>query len=191
MQPVQFRRSVWLGACILGIAALSSPHSVLAQSGSMSGTPTSTQRPNSSVSRLDRQFVMKAAQSDMTEIKTSQLALQRSQNPKVRQFAQMMIDQHTQSSNKLKPIAAQKGVTLPTSLGKANTALLTQLTKQSGTQFDQAYMKGQVQSHQKTEALYQRELQQGQDSDVKSFATQVLPIVQEHLRMADSMISGR
>ncbi len=190
MQPVQFRRSFWLTTCVLSLAALSSPHS-LAQSGSMSGSAPSTQRTNSSPSNVDRQFVMKAAQSDMTEIKTSQLALQRSQNSKVRQFAQMMVQQHTQSSSKLKPIAAQKGVTLPTSLGTSNTALLTQLTKLSGTQFDQAYMKGQAQAHQKTEALYQKELQQGQDSDVKSFASQILPIVTEHRQMADSILAGR
>jgi putative membrane protein len=146
---------------------------------------------SSSLNAADRQFMVKAAQSDMTEIQTSQLALKRSQNSQVRQFAQEMIQQHTQSSNKLKPLAARKGVTLPKTLGAENQALLTQLTKLSGTQFDQAYMKGQTQAHTKTQATYQTVLQQGQDPEVKAFASQVLPVVTAHLRMAQNMVAGR
>jgi putative membrane protein len=161
-----------------------------AQDGSMQqSTPNSSNR-NSSLSAVDRQFMMKAAQSDMTEIRTSQLALSRSQNPQVRQFAQQMIQHHTQSSSKLKPLAAQKGVTLPKDLGE-NQALLTQLTKLSGTQFDQAYLSGQVKAHSKTQALYQKELQQGKDPAVKAFASQMLPVVTAHLRMAQNMVAGR
>jgi putative membrane protein len=170
------------------------------QDGSMQNSPTqgdsmqqsapNSSRSNSSLSAVDRQFMMKAAQSDMTEIKTSQLALSRSKNPQVRQFAQQMIQQHTQSSSKLKPLAAQKGVTLPKDLGE-NQALLTQLTKLSGTQFDQAYMGGQVKAHSKTQALYQKELQQGKDPAVKAFASQILPVVTAHLNMAQNMVAGR
>ena len=144
-----------------------------------------------SLNAADRQFIAKAAQSDMTEIQTSQLALKRSQNAQVKKFAQEMIQQHTQSSNKLKPLAAQKGVALPKSLGAENQALLTQLTKLSGAQFDQAYMSGQAKAHAKTQAAYQAELKQGQDTDVKAFASQVLPVVTAHLRMAQSMVAGR
>ena len=148
-------------------------------------------RATSSLNAVDRQFIVKAAQSDMTEIKTSQLALQRSRDSKIREFAQMMITQHTQSSSKLKPIASQKGVKLPTTLGADNTALLTQLTKLSGVEFDRAYMKGQAQGHSKTQAVYQKELKQGQDPDAQAFASQILPIVQDHLRMADELLAGR
>ncbi|PSB30266.1 DUF305 domain-containing protein [Stenomitos frigidus ULC18] len=144
-----------------------------------------------SLNAVDRQFAAKAAQSDMTEIQTSQLALKRSQNPQVKQFAQEMIQQHTQSSSKLKPLAAQKGITLPKSLGTENQALLTQLTKLSGKQFDQAYMSGQAKAHAKTQAVYQNELKQGQDADMKAFAREVLPVVTAHLRMAQSMVAGR
>lgn len=192
MKFVQLYRSIGFGVCATSIAALASSCSVLAQGGStQNSTPAATQSTQASLNAVDRQFIPKAAQSDLTEIKTSQLALQRSRDPKVKQFAQMMITQHTQSSNKLKPIAAEKRVTLPTSVGAENAALVSQLTKLSGTQFDQAYMKGQVQSHAKTQALYQKELKQGQDPNVKAFASQVLPIVSEHLRMAENIVAAR
>ena len=189
MKSTQLCQSFWLGACMLGIAALSSPPSVLAQGGPMRETPM-MRNTQSSLNAIDQQFVKKAAQSDMTEIKTSQLALQRSRNPQVRQFAQMMIQQHTQSSSKLKPLADQKGVMLPTGLGAENTALVNQLTKLSGTQFDQAYMRGQAKAHAKTEVVYQQELQRGQDTGVKAFASQILPIVVEHRKMAENILAG-
>jgi putative membrane protein len=103
----------------------------------------------------------------------------------------MMIEYHTQSSNKLKPLAQQKGVTLPNSPSSEGRALVSQLSQLRGKQFDQAYMQGQAQAHTRTEADYRRQLQQGQDADVKAFANQVLPIVNEHRRMAEGMVAGR
>ena len=161
------------------------------QPGSMQQSPMQGSSRHASLNATDRQFIAKAAQSDMTEIQTSQLALKRSQNAQVRQFAQEMIQQHTQSSENLKPIAAQKGVALPSSLGTENQALLTKLMKLSGTQFDQAYMDGQAKAHAKTKGVYQNELKQGKDADVKAFANQVLPIVTAHLRMVQNMVAGR
>ena len=161
------------------------------QGGSMQQSPMQGRDRHASLSAVDKEFMAKAAQSDMTEIQTSQLALKRSQNPQVKQFAQEMIQQHTQSSNKLKPLAANKGVSLPKSLGAENQALLTKLMKLSGAQFDQAYMSGQAKAHSKTQTVYQNEINKGQDADVKAFARQVLPVVTAHLRMAQSMVAGR
>ena len=116
----------------------------------------------SSLSTTDRQFVVKAAQSDMTEIKTSQLALNRSQNSQVRQFAQEMIQQHNESSSKLKPLAARKGVALPKDLGAENQALLVKLTTLSGTRFDQAYMDGQAKAHSKRDRSIRMSCKEGE-----------------------------
>lgn len=168
------------------------PGATMQPQGSTQAPPHSTASPQrSSLSAIDRQFIIRAAQSDMTEIRTSRLALQRSQNTQVRQYAQHMINQHTQSSNQLKPIAQKKGVTLPKSIGAPNQALYTQLSKLSGSQFDQAYMKGQLAAHTRTEAEYRREVQQGSDPAVKAFASKVLPIVAEHRQMAQGMVANR
>lgn len=140
---------------------------------------------------LDRQFMIRAAQSDQTEIQTSQLALQRSRNQDVRAFAQHMIQEHTNSSKQLMQIAQQKGVTLPKDVGPDNRPLLTRLSSLSGAAFDRAYMEGQVQAHAKTQAEYQRYLNQGQDPQLRAFANTVLPIVTGHLQMARTMTARR
>ena len=156
--------------------------------GTMSA-PSRNTTPSSS--SLDTEFITKAAQSDMTEIQTSQLALQKSKNKSVRDYAQMMIKHHTESSKELKPIAQSKKVKLPTTLGAENAALLTSLKKVSGSQFDQAYMQGQVQAHTKTDAEYQKYLNQGQDPQLKAFASKIEPLVAQHLQMAQKIVASR
>ena len=172
-----------------------SHQSILAQdtpgtAGTMS-SPSSgaTSAPNttnssSSLSALDKEFMTKAAQSDNTEIQTSKLALRKSQDKTVRNFAQEMIRDHTNSTKQLKQIAQRKGFTLPKDVGADNQPLVTQLKNISGSQFNIAYMEGQVQAHRKTQAEYQKYIQQGQDQDLQAFANKISPIVAEHLQMA-------
>jgi putative membrane protein len=159
-----------------------------------SSTPTNSMKKygtNSSLNTVDRQFAMKAAQSDLTEIKTSQLALSRSQNPQVLKYAREMIQAHTDSTNKLKPIAARLGLTMPTTLGAENQAFYDRLSRLSGTQFDSAYKTGQASAHARTQAVFQTELKQGQNSDLKAFANEILPVVAMHLQMAKSLTAMR
>ncbi|MFH7030772.1 MAG: DUF4142 domain-containing protein [Heteroscytonema crispum UTEX LB 1556] len=191
--------SAFIGFPGLAQANLSS-QSVIAQSTPTTNpTPNSTPTPNvtpgstnvNPAVNLDREFMIKAAQSDMTEIQTSQLALKRSQNKSVRDYARRMIREHKNSSKQLMQIAKQKNVTLPKDIGPENQALITKLSQVSGNNFDQAYMEGQVQAHAKTQAEYQKYLEQGQDQELRAFATKIAPIVADHLQMAQRMVAKR
>lgn len=183
--------------CLFSWASLSS----LPTSAQMSPMPTtsspsqtnpkSEQRGTNSVNTVDRQFATKAAQSDMTEIKTSQLALRKSKNPQVLSYAREMIQAHTDSTNQLKPIAARLNLAMPKSLGSENQALVNRLSRLSGNQFDRAYRTGQAQGHAKTQAAFETELQQGQNSDLKAFASEILPVVTMHLQMIQKVTARR
>jgi putative membrane protein len=196
MQLSHSFKAFLVGICTLSFAGGTSVPPTFAQSSptqdsSMQPSPIRGGSQSSALNDVDRQFVIKAAQSDMTEIQTSQLALKRTQNPKVKQFAQDMIREHAQSSSQLKPLAKQKGIALPKSIGSESQLLVDRLTKFSGAKFDQAYIEGQTQGHTKTQAAYQEELNQGQDADVKAFASEVLPIVTAHLGMAQNLAAER
>lgn len=150
--------------------------------------PGSRVSPNSTTpGNVDSKFAIKAAHSDQTEIQTSQLALQKSTNPKVRQYAERMISHHTTSSQKLMPIAMQKGITLPKDVGPLNRPLLNELPQLSGAEFDKAYVVGQVRGHAGTQAEYQTYLREGRDANLKAFAKEILPVVTEHLQTAQDM----
>ena len=156
-------------------------------------SPSSSSTPSraTQASSLDREFMTMAAHSDSFEIKSSQLALQKSSSPEVKQYAQKMIDEHTQSTNQLKQIAAQKGATLPSDPGAFNQAVLDQLTPLSGTEFDRAYLEAQANGHMQAVAVFRTESGRGQDTALKQFAARLLPTIEQHYTMASQLTGQR
>ncbi|BAY32210.1 outer membrane protein [Nostoc carneum NIES-2107] len=148
-------------------------------------SPSTTGQNN--LSSADRTFMTQAAQGGLAEVQLGQLASQRGASNEVKQYGQRMVQDHTQANSQLQQLAQQKGVTLPKSLNKEHQQVQQQLTKLSGRNFDRQYMSHMVQDHEKTVALFQQEAQEGQDAEVKAFATQTLPILQDHLQQAQSL----
>jgi putative membrane protein len=139
---------------------------------------------NGKLSTADRQFVTKAAQGGMAEVELGQLATQKAQSAQVKQFGQRMVDDHTKANDQLKQVASQENITLPTGLDAKDQALKDRLEKLSGAQFDKVYMQHMVMDHKKDIAEFQKEANSGKDQQVKQFAQQTLPTLQQHLQMA-------
>jgi putative membrane protein len=123
----------------------------------------------------------------MAEVELGQLAAEKATNSDVKEFAQRMVKDHTQANDQLKQIAMQKDVTLPTSPSAKNEAVKARLSKMSGDAFDKAYIANTVKDHKKDIAEFQHESSVGQDPDVKHFASQTLPTLQDHLKQAESI----
>lgn len=137
------------------------------------------------VSAQDQNFVNLAATSDMFEIQSSRLALQRSRNPATRRFAQRMIDDHTQSSQRLAALAQAKGIVLPTGLDPEQQRMMAAIDNTRRI-FDQEYFRQQGMAHAGAVQVYQTEIANGYDADLRGFAQQTLPVIQEHLSMAQN-----
>ena len=137
----------------------------------------------------DGKFMMMAAMSDMNEIGLSNMALSKSSNDDVKRFAQMMIDDHTKSSDELKPIAMSKNVMLPTEPDAKHKSAITKMSAMSGNSFDMDYVKMMVKDHEKAVAMFQKEASGGKDADAKAFAAKTLPTLQGHLDMARGMMT--
>ncbi|MCU1284381.1 MAG: outer membrane protein [Acidobacteriales bacterium] len=156
----------------------------------MGGGDNSQSASNSQLSDQDRSFIMNAAKGGKAEVELGSMANQQGANSVVKQFGQKMVTDHTDIDNRLQQIAQQKGVTLPTDLPEDAQSLKQQLSQAQGQQFDRSYMQNMVQDHQKDIAEFQKEASQGQDPDVKNFATTTLPILQEHLQLAQSALKA-
>lgn len=144
--------------------------------------------PPPAVSPVDQQFAAQAGASDQFEIQSSQLALQKSRNPRVRAFAQHMIDDHTRTTQQLTGIASGKGLTLQPALDQQQQQMLTDLQGLNNSRaFDRAYLHDQVVGHQATAQAFQTEISNGQDAQIKDFAQQTLPIIQSHLKDAQRL----
>jgi putative membrane protein len=165
-----------------------------------SNRPTTQQSPtnrpttpsnSSQLSATDTRFILQAHQGNMAEVALSRLALApgRNASPDVRQYAQMMVQEHPQADARLLQLAQRKGVTIPQSqaLDAEHQQTSERLAQLSGRNFDRAYMRAMVTDHLRTVALFQQQAQRGQDPDVRAFATQLLPSLRQHLQMARAM----
>ncbi|PAX07887.1 DUF4142 domain-containing protein [Sphingomonas lenta] len=133
-------------------------------------------------------FMAMAASSDQFEIQSSQMALQMSQNPQVRAYAQTMIDHHTRTTAELTQLASANNLTPPPpTLMPNHQALLDQLRTAQPGQFDAAYKQAQITSHQEALTLMQNYASQGDLPPFRQFASNTSPIIQQHLAQAQTL----
>lgn len=132
---------------------------------------------------VDRLFLLRAAQGNMSEVALGQLALRKSRNPQVRTLAQHLIQEHSTANAALLPILTRKGIPLPRFIGAMNAATNDQLARLSRDGFDRMFMAAQVEAHENTIALFQQELAMGTDEDARAYATRFLPNIMTHTMM--------
>jgi putative membrane protein len=154
----------------------------------MSETPSGNSASSSSaLSASDQQFIKKAAEGGLAEVQLGQLATEKASSPEVKQFGQRMVDDHSKANDQLKQVASQKGVTVPDKLNAKDAATKAKLEKLSGEAFDRAYMKDMVTDHTKDVSEFKMASKNAKDPDVKNFASQTLPTLEEHLKQAKSI----
>lgn len=136
---------------------------------------------------------------DQSEIQMAQLTLQKSQDQKIRDFAQMMINDHTQAEQQLAPLAQQLGVGLVDFVPKSrqeirddrdDKATLARLQTLDGRDYDQAYINAQVKAHTKALAWLRVNAKKA-DAQAQPFLMQTQQTVAEHLRMAKDLQNNR
>lgn len=161
------------------------------QDGNQAQKPQQTQQnggqQQGQVPQQARQFAEFAAISGMFEVQSSELAQQNAEDQQVQQFAQRMIDDHGKANDQLKQIAQQQGIQLPDQLDAEHQQKLDQLRGASGQDFTRQYIQQQVQGHEQAVQQFQQYAQQGQAQELKTFAQDTVPTLEEHLRTAQDL----
>jgi putative membrane protein len=134
-------------------------------------------------------FAHAAAASDRFEIESSRLAEASGSSAAVKKFAAKMITDHTKSTAKLKSTAAAMSppLTVDDTLAPDQQQMLDSLKGLKGAEFDTAYAAAQVDAHQKTLDALKAYAASGDNSQLKSFANDTIPIVTAHLNMAKGL----
>ena len=151
---------------------------------------TTTNYSSAKLNAADSTFVMKAAVGGMTEVQGGQTAQQSAQNDRVKNFGQMMVNDHSKANQQLQSLAAAKGLTLPADLPADKQKMLTQMKSTQGAAFDKHYMSMMVEDHQKDVADFEKQSNSASDPDVRSFASQTLPVLKMHLDSAKAINSA-
>jgi putative membrane protein len=134
------------------------------------------------------EYVATAGASDLYEITSSQTVLESTADPKVRQFAQMMIMHHTKSTADVKAAAAKARVTAPPpALNPLQTELVAELRAEQGPARDAAYIAQQKASHGQALNVQKAYAMEGTAAPLKSAAAKIVPVVQSHITMLMKM----
>lgn len=141
------------------------------------------------ISPNTQDFIMQAAMSDLFEIESSRLAVERAPDAATKTFAQQMITDHTNTTRQLKELLTRANiqVSLPTALDKAHQDKIDRLKGLSGKGFSAAYHDMQEDAHKSVVSLFERYASGGDVPALKDWAGRTLPALQHHLKLADAM----
>ena len=143
--------------------------------------------PDQADQNMDQHFAREVAQSNLFEIQAGQLAQERAQSQDVKQFAQMLVQDHQQANQKLQQIAQSKGIDIPKELDEIHQAKLQKMQKLQGKHFEKHFVYGMLAGHVVAVLEFRDASQDLRDNELKQFAAQTLPKLQQHLQTAQRL----
>ena len=129
-------------------------------------------------------FMTKAASGGMMEVELGRMAQEKGQSQEVKDFGQMMVNDHSKVNDQLKQLAQQKNIMLPDSMGEKHMEQVNELREKTGAEFDKAYMELMVEDHQEDVDMFQNAANNMQDAEVRNFASTTVTTLQQHLDRA-------
>ncbi|MBK4989391.1 MULTISPECIES: DUF4142 domain-containing protein [Pseudomonas] len=131
-------------------------------------------------------FVDAATEAGIAEIVTGNLAQEKTKSADIKTYAQQMVKDHTEANQKLAAIAAKLDISVP------DEAALTDKIKKvilewRDESFDKSYVNNQVDAHEKTVNLFKKEAESSDKPELKAFAAETLPKLEQHLQHAKAL----
>jgi putative membrane protein len=168
--------------------------------GSMNGTQNNMQPNNDMMQQqpmasqlTDPQIAAITDAANKGEIEQAKLAVRKAKDPQVKQYAQMMIDQHGAEQKKEQQLATTLSLQpettqMSTQLQTDSQSAISSLTSQSGAEFDKAYIDLQVKEHKEVlDAIDNKLIPNAKNAQLKQALTDFRPKVQAHLQKAQEI----
>ena len=155
-----------------------------------SGQTGTVTKGGQSLGQKDLQTAENFARGSLDEVQTGRLAMQKAQSPAVNEFGRWMVTDHTLAGHLLDASLAGTGFTAPKSVDAEGQKAESKLRGLSGSQFDQQYIAMMVQDHTKDLAEFRQASTTVINPGLRNFATQMVPVLEEHLAAAKALQSG-
>lgn len=140
------------------------------------------------LSPRDKEFLKMAAVSNMTEAHLGEMAEGKASHAGVKDFGQTLAKDHTKAYQELTALDSKLGQPIPKGINIRRHRAIKQLAALKGKKFDGLFLRDEVRDHERAIAAFKREAQRGQDPEVKAYANDVLPTMEEHLREAEKLL---
>jgi putative membrane protein len=151
--------------------------------------PMAASAQTAAVSAQDKTFLTENQQTNLAEITLGKAVAARATDQAVKDYANHVMTDHQEVSQKNMDLAQRLGVTLPTEPNATQKAMAQKVLQKSGAAFDLAYIKGEIDGHDLSISQTNKEISSGSNADVKASATEYLPKAQEHREMAQTLTS--
>jgi len=139
---------------------------------------------------LTQRFINEAADANLAEIAEARYAMAHSHSPMVMQFARKMLHDHTMANHQLMMIAMAHGYAIPLAPSRRDDESLRLLGRAHGQRFNAEYSKAQERDHREVLGVFRRAAQNARIApQVRQFAQQSLPVLQDHLHMANQLVA--
>lgn len=143
-----------------------------------------------SAEKPTKAWLIEAMSGNATEVAAGAIAQERGASQEVKQFGQRMVTDHSKELDELAEIARKYGVDpIREPVMPQQWTLLKNLMMYAGQDFDRFYIRTMVQEHRTDIHHYGMGVKE-QPSDIASHAEMTLPILREHLTMAEE-IAGK
>src|SRR5687768_3712533 len=147
----------------------------------LAGAADPLKKPDLAGEKLDAQtFVKEASSGGMFEVESAKVALNKSLTEEGKEFANMMVADHSKANMQLMQLAGQKKIKLDQQMLPKHQQLLDELSKIEGPAFQKRFHEVQVQAHDEAIALFDRASKSLDDAELKQFATETLPTLRKH-----------
>ncbi|HXR76174.1 MAG TPA: DUF4142 domain-containing protein [Bryobacteraceae bacterium] len=138
-------------------------------------------------SKADQAFLKMAAETDMTEAHIGQMAQDQASEQEVKDLGQTLIQDHTKDYQAVSQLAVKLGATVPNGIDSAKVAPIRGLEHLKGKSFDRRFIQESISGHEKAIAAYKKESEHGDNADIKAYATQTLPTLEDHLHKSQDL----
>ena len=132
-------------------------------------------------------FVDKAAVGGLFEVDSSKIFEGKAQDQSVKDFAHKMIEDHGAANAKLESIAGEQKLTVPKELDAKHKADLDSL---QNAKDDKPYVQMQRDAHSEAVTLFESYAKDGDNAQLKTFASETLPTLKMHQEMIEKIVSA-
>ncbi len=154
----------------------------------LSGAFASAQTAN--LSQSDKKFMDMAADANMSEAYLGKMAENKATEAKVKDFGQKLTRDHTKAYEELTVLANKTGAAIPKGIDVRRDRTVEELAGAKGSGFDQQFLREEVRDHKNALMEFKREAEHGHDSDVKAYASKMIPTLEQHLHIAESLVKS-
>jgi len=139
--------------------------------------------PASAAPPADKPFVVRAIVAGQTIVEAGKLATAKATD-KVKPLATRVVTDHAKVNATLMSLAEQRGIQPPQSRTERHRRTIEKLQNLQGNAFDRAFADVMVEDYRDVLALFKRQVEYGKDADVRTFASDNLPILEANYKSA-------